>query len=180
VALTTRGGMNRVWWDYRWDNGGPVVAPGKYTVKLTAGSSENTRTFTVRADPRVLKDGITQADLAAQEQFLLQVRDAIAEANQTAARLRDAMAAAGVRPAPAPGVGENPETVKYAHPLQRLYARLVSAGGPYPEPMLVDQLQSIVRMVGGADQKVGAEAIRRFEDLKKELKAIQADAASAR
>ena len=179
VALTARGGMNRIWWDYRWDNGGPLVAPGKYTVKLTAGSSETTRTFTVRADPRVLKDGITQADLLAQEQFLLRVRDAIAEANQTAARVRDAMAAAGVRPAPPPGVGENPETVKYAHPLQPLYARLVSAGGTYPEPMLVEQLQNIVRMVGGADQKVGAEAIRRFEDLKKELKAIQADASGA-
>ena len=198
TTLTTRPGMNRVWWDYRWENGGPMVAPGRYTVTLTAGRSPSsavppdardldergqprnsatiTRTLTVRADPRVLKDGVTEADLVAQVQFLLRVREAIADANRTVARVRQAMQAAGVAPAPAPGVGENPETAKYAHPLQQLYARLVSAGGTYPEPMLIEQFQNINRMVGGADQKVGEEALKRFADLVKELREIQAEA----
>jgi hypothetical protein len=64
--------------------------------------------------------------------------------------------------------------VHYSDPLQGLWARVASAGGTYPEPMLIEQLQNIQRMVGGADQKVGQEAIRRFDDLMKELKAIEA------
>jgi hypothetical protein len=42
--------------------------------------------------------------------------------------------------------------------------------------MLIEQFQNIQRMVGGADQKVGQEAIRRFDDLMQELKAIEAAA----
>src|SRR4029453_7661959 len=128
----------------------------------------------VKVDPRVTKDGVTQADLVAQELFLLKVRDAIADANGLRGRLQQAMQQRGIQPPPAPGVGESPESVQYSNPLQGLWARLVSAGGTYPEPMLIDQFQNIQRMVGGADQKVGQEAIKRFDDLMKELKAIEA------
>lgn len=41
--------------------------------------------------------------------------------------------------------------------------------------MLIDQLSSINRVEGGADQKVGNESRRRLADLLKELKAIQAE-----
>lgn len=196
ATMTTKAGMNRYWWDYRWDNGGPLVAPGKYTVRLTeggasepgagagrpglaAGPSPNVRSFTVVVDPRVLRDGITQADLVAQEQFLLRVREAQQEATGLATHVRDAMRKAGVEPAPPPGVGENPETVKYDNPLQQLYAQLVTAGGTYPEPMLIEQFQNITRMLSGADQKVGGEATRRYDDLMKELHALEAQAAKA-
>ena len=40
--------------------------------------------------------------------------------------------------------------------------------------MLIEQLQNIQRMVGGADQKVGPEAVRRFDDVMKELRSIEA------
>ena len=117
---------------------------------------------------------MTQADLVAQEQFLLRVRDAIARANGLRGRIQQAMQQKGVAPPSAPGIGESPESARYSDPLQGLWARVVSAGGAYPEPMLIDQLQNIQRMVGSADQKVGQEAIKRFDDLLKELKAIEA------
>ena len=41
--------------------------------------------------------------------------------------------------------------------------------------MLLDQLNSISRVESGADQKIGMESRRRYEDLVKELKAIQAE-----
>jgi photosystem II stability/assembly factor-like uncharacterized protein len=172
--LTVRPGDNRWLWDYRWDDNGPMVAPGRYTVRLRSGALTQSKTFTVEIDPRVTKDGVTQADLVAQEQFLLKVRDAIRHANAVRGRIQEAMQQKGVQPPPAPGVGESPESVHYSDPLQGLWARVASAGGTYPEPMLIEQLQNIQRMVGGADQKVGQEAIRRFDDLMKELKAIEA------
>jgi photosystem II stability/assembly factor-like uncharacterized protein len=174
VFATKKPGHNRVLWDYRWDNGGPLAAPGRFTVKLDAGDAAQTRTFEVKVDPRVAADGITQADLVEQQNFLLRVRDAIAAGRALQEKLQAAMKQAGVEPAAAPGPGQWPSGVSYAHPLQRAYARLVSAPGVYPQPMLLDQLGNIARMVGGADQKVGSEAQARFEDLLKELKEIQA------
>ncbi|MCA1560112.1 MAG: hypothetical protein LC753_12595 [Acidobacteria bacterium] len=172
TSLTTRPGHNRFLWDYRWANNGPMVAPGKYSVSLDGA---HPKTFTVNVDPRVLKDGITVADLIEQQNFLLRVRDAQAEARQLAQRVREAMQKAGVQPAPSPGPGEWAGSIKYAHPLQRLYARLVTAPGTYEQGMLIDQLSNIAGAEGGADQKVGAEARRRLDDLVAEMKAIQAE-----
>ncbi|MBW8861281.1 MAG: hypothetical protein JF601_02780, partial [Acidobacteria bacterium] len=137
--LTTRPGHNRYHWDYRWDGNGPMVAPGRYTVRLTNGAMNQSKSFTVSVDPRVTRDGVTVADLVAQEQFLLKVRDAIAHANELRDRMQQAMRQKGVQPPPAPGVGESPESVQYSDPLQGLWARIVSAGGTYPEPMLIEQ-----------------------------------------
>jgi photosystem II stability/assembly factor-like uncharacterized protein len=175
--LPARPGHNRFMWDYRWANGGPMVAPGQYSARLKSGESPigAPRTFEVKMDPRLAADGLTVADLAAQEKFLLEVRDAQARANQLRARLQQAMTKAGVQPSPSPGPGEWPATITHAHPLQALWARLVTAPGTYEQGMLIDQLSNIVRAEGGGDQKVGEEARKRFADLLKELKAIEED-----
>jgi photosystem II stability/assembly factor-like uncharacterized protein len=177
--LTARAGHNRFMWDYRWSNNGPMAAPGKYTVQLKAGDKPlgAAATFEVKPDPRLAKDGISVADLVEQEKFLLRVRDAIAEANDLRQKLQQAMQKAGVQPSPSPGPGEWPASVKRAHPLQALWARVVTAPGTYEQGMLIDQLSQIIRAEGGSDQKVGQEARRRLDDLLKELKAIQAEAA---
>ena len=39
--------------------------------------------------------------------------------------------------------------------------------------MLLDQLNSINRVESGADQKIGAESRRRYDDLLKEMKEIE-------
>lgn len=179
AVLTTKPGHNRVLWDYRWDNVGPLAAPGRFTVKLTAGGVASEKSFEVRMDPRVAADGVTQADLVEQEQFLLGVRDAIAEARAIQEHLRAAMEPAGVQPSPAPGPGQWPGAMKHASPLQALWARVVTAPGPYPQPMLIDQLSNIARMAGQADQKVGRDAFERFEHLKTELAAIKQEMAAA-
>ena len=45
--------------------------------------------------------------------------------------------------------------------------------------MFVDQLSNVNREIGGADQKVGASAFERFDQLMKEWTALKSDAESA-
>ena len=133
-------------------------------------------------DPAVIKDGTTAADLVDQQNFLLQLRETITQATALRTKLQQAMQQRNVQPAPSPGPGEstaqlveklklssNPNTA-----LQSLWARLVTAPGTYEQPMLLDQLNSINRVEAAADQKVGTESRRRYDDLVKELKDIEA------
>ncbi len=42
AAPTIRAGHNRYHWNFQWD-GGVMAAPGKFTVKMTAGESSRSR-----------------------------------------------------------------------------------------------------------------------------------------
>jgi len=42
---------------------------------------------------------------------------------------------------------------------------LVTAKGPYPQPMLIDQTQYLGSMINRADQRPGNDAYIRFEEL---------------
>jgi hypothetical protein len=179
AVLSTRPGHNRFLWDYRWDAEGgmpPMVAPGRYTAKLTAAGAEKVVSFDVEVDPRVLKDNVMVEDLIEQQNFLLKVNDRLAEARRLAARLEQVLTKAGLKPPPSPGPGEDVAAVRYEHPAQALWARIVDASGPYPKPVLINQLQNIVRMLNQADQRVGRDAYDRFADLEKELTALKTEA----
>jgi hypothetical protein len=143
---------------------GPLVVPGSYQVRLSAGEWSQTRTIEVRVDPRVAAAGVTQADLQEQLNLSLTLRDAIADARALGARLAAARQAAQAGS-------------ERARTLQGLVNRVVTADVVYPQPMLVDQLANIARMIGQADQKIGRDAFIRFEDLTKELAAVKAEAA---
>jgi hypothetical protein len=174
AAPTIRAGHNRYQWNFQWD-GGVMAAPGKFTVLMTAGDVKQSRTFEVKPDPGVLKDGITLADLVEQQDFLLRVRDTMTEAREFQQRLQQMMQKASVPVPPSPGPGESVGAMKYQHPLQQLWARVVTAPGTYEQGMLIDQLSNISRAESGADQKIGNESRRRLDDLIKELKSLQAE-----
>ena len=53
----------------------------------------------------------------------------------------------------------------------------MTASGPYPQPMLIDQLGSIARMAGSADQKIGRSTFDYLEELTKELARIKSELA---
>jgi photosystem II stability/assembly factor-like uncharacterized protein len=165
--LPTSPGMNRFFWDMRharaWNQredrrgmGGPVVAPGTYQAKLIIGDWTHTERFRVLVDPRVTEDGVTQADLVAQESLSLQVRDTLSRANRLVEQIRKARESAEV-------------SRKNKEKLSAIYAKLVTATGPYPQPMLVDQLSYLSSMLIRADQKPGRDAYVRFDELDKEL-----------
>jgi photosystem II stability/assembly factor-like uncharacterized protein len=94
-------GFNTVTWDLRyasatsfpgmilWGGGvqGPLGAPGNYTVRLTADGRTQTQTMRVRRNP-LFKD-VSDADLQAQFDLAIQIRDKTSEANDTVIRIRD-------------------------------------------------------------------------------------------
>jgi hypothetical protein len=160
-------GMNRFFWDMRhagaWnqragrgERGEPVVAPGIYQAKLFIGDWTHTERFRVLVDPRVTEDGVTQAALKAQESLSLQVRDSLSLANRLVERIRKAQESEKI-------------SRKNKEKLAALYAKLVTATGPYPQPMLVDQLSYLSSMLNRADQKPGRDAYVRFDELDQEL-----------
>ena len=186
TIIRAEAGMQRITWDLRYPGpwtaqapaggpGGPMVPPGKYSVRLTAGGQTITRSFELRSDPRVVADGVTDAAISEQVKFQLQVRDAVSEARKLQVGIEQAMQKAGLKPQLAAALpGDSPSNAKYDHPLQQLYARLVDTPGIYTQPMLLSQLNNIQRMVTQADQRVGRDAHERYADLMKELAAIEA------
>jgi hypothetical protein len=98
--VTTSPGMNRFTWDMRYAGPttfpgmilwaaaprGPLAAPGTYEVRVTAGDETRTTALTVRRDPRAA--GVTDADVAEQFRFAVEIRDRVTEANEAVMRIR--------------------------------------------------------------------------------------------
>ncbi len=185
-AFALRRAMQRVTWDPRYPGawapnapeggpGGPMVPPGKYSVRLTAAGQTITRTFDIKSDPRVAGDGVSDGDIAEQVKFQLQVRDALSDARKLQQEIEQAMQKAGQKPQLAPGApASSPSTTKYDNELQARYAKVVTTPGVYTQGMLIDQLSNVQRMITQADQKVGKDAYDRYADLMKELAAAEA------
>ncbi len=98
--VTTNAGLNRFIWDMQyaeatrfpglimWAGGtrGPRIAPGTYTVKLTADGQTLTQTFEVKRDPRVQT---TPEDYAKQLDLSLKIRDKFSETSNAILQIRD-------------------------------------------------------------------------------------------
>ncbi|HVT18138.1 MAG TPA: glycosyl hydrolase [Thermoanaerobaculia bacterium] len=96
-------GFNRFVWDLSYERArsfpsmvlwsgqpvAPLVVPGQYRVRLTAGKESATAPFSVLADPR---SAATPADREAQLRFLLGIRDTLDQAHAAIRRARDARA----------------------------------------------------------------------------------------
>jgi hypothetical protein len=95
-------GVNRVWWDLRYDGttkvkdaavegtggfDGPVAVPGRYTVRLSAAGTDLSRTVDILPDPRAQT---TLSALKAQLTFLLRIRDDLTRIGVRIDKLRDA------------------------------------------------------------------------------------------
>ncbi len=98
-ALPAEAGLNRFVWDMRseaparvpgavsWGGrpSGPLVVPGTYQVKLTAGGKSFTAHAEIRKDPRV---AATQADLEKQNEFAQRIRDRVNAAHEAVNQIR--------------------------------------------------------------------------------------------
>ncbi|MFL5580851.1 MAG: VPS10 domain-containing protein [Gemmatimonadaceae bacterium] len=168
----TAGAVNRFWWDLAhagpWDTearrsgrGGPMVAPGTYTVRLTAGADTATTRLVVRADPRTLRDGLTNRDLLAQEQHNLRVRDAVSDARLLLRRVRDTMSRSRF-------AADSPALRR----LQDVERALATPTVRYSQPGLIDQLGYLYGMTTQADQKVPRDAAARYAELRAQLDAL--------
>jgi hypothetical protein len=102
AAPSSSPGLNSVTWDLRypgytsfqpmilWGAGGggagPLAPPGTYTVRLSASGRSQTQTFRVKRN-HLLTD-VTDADLQAQFDLAMQIRDKTSEANNAVIQIR--------------------------------------------------------------------------------------------
>lgn len=163
-APTTHRGLNRFVWDLTvpgaggGGRGGPMVVPGTYTARLNVDGWESSRSFEVMMDPRVAADGVTIADLQAQFDLGIEIRDAIEDADATIERLENAME----RAAEGSDVRGQLEEIEDA----LVTDRSISS---YPQPMLRDQLSYLYGNSQRADQEPAADMYERLEVLVTEL-----------
>jgi photosystem II stability/assembly factor-like uncharacterized protein len=171
TRLDKSAGMHRFTWDLRypgpWMNNarpegpnGPVAVPGKYTLRMTAGSWSATQPLTVVEDPRVSKDNVTMADLREQYAHNMRVRDLVSDANKAVARVRAAQAK--LRDSSG-GAGDT------LTKLNELASHLITPSIRYSKPELMTHITYLYTLTNSTDQKVGRDAVERYEALRKEL-----------
>ncbi len=181
-GLPARQGMHRFTWDLRYPGAwnpaskqpsglGPMVPPGTYQARLSAGEWSASQAFRVELDPRVQREGISSQDLLAQARLALQVRDALSRARQLAARIEEVLKE-GEQAEQEEGGGARVLDEARKSALESLQAELVTAPVRYSQPMLIDQLDYLYDNLISADQRPGADADRRYRVLSDQLEEI--------
>jgi len=170
-SLSAEPGMNRFRWDMThrgaWNEdeekrykGGPMARPGDYAVRLTAGDTVVDEQLTLVADPRVLAQGTTLADLGAQVEFELTVVDLLSEVRRFEQQVAEEHEAL-----------EGQSDALTEEEAARLLVvtdvldQVKTADIIYPQPMLADQVEFLYEMVSKADQAPGVEAADRYGEL---------------
>jgi len=179
-------GHNRYIWDLRYPGKpvpsadgetyygpgvGPVAVPGSYTVHLSKADWSSEQPLTLKMDPRVQAGGTTVADLQAQLDLNLNIRNLIGDAEKLAANI-DTMRSQ-VQSAAEEDV-ENQAMKNMLEPLNALHAELVtSEEGSYQTPKLIDQAEYLYYSTISADQRPGDDAFQRYETLQQQLDQIE-------
>jgi hypothetical protein len=125
-----------------------------------------TEAFNVLIDPRVAEDGVTLADLQEQFEHNLRMREMVTEVNQLVMRVREAQ----TKMRTAAGADANTLTAVNA-----IAAKLLTEPVRYGKPGLQAHIMYLAGMTANVDQKIGRDAIERYEVLRKELDAIRAE-----
>jgi photosystem II stability/assembly factor-like uncharacterized protein len=163
--VTKVAGLNRFVWDVR-QQAGVTVPPGQYQARLKTGDTTLTEGFTVLIDPRVAEDGVTVADLQEQFEHNLRMRELVNNVNQIVARVREAQTK--LRAASTTD-GET------ASRMNAIASKLLTEPVRYGKPGLQAHITYLAGMTANVDQKIGRDAIERYEVLRKELDAIRAE-----
>jgi len=164
--LSKDDGLNRFTWDMQhagaWSpnnrrsgQGGPMVVPGTYQIKVTIGDWSQTEQLKIHIDPRIEKDRVTQTVLQEQEELCLKVRDLMSNAQMTSAQIKK--------------VQDESTNGNTNNKLAKLQEQFVTAEGRYMTPMLLNQISYLNSMINRADQKPGRDAYIRYDELKEKL-----------
>jgi photosystem II stability/assembly factor-like uncharacterized protein len=164
--VTRNDGLNRFVWDVRHQNG-LLVPPGAYQARLKVGDAAWTQPLTVRIDPRVKADGVTEADLWEQFDHNVRMRTLVADIRALAARIRDAQA----RQRSATGAD-----AAHSARLAALAAKVLTEPVRYGKPGIEAHITYLAGMTTSVDQKIGRDAVERYQTLKQELDLVRAEA----
>ena len=186
-SLSTNAGLNRFRWTMRhfgaWHTSegrryqnGPMVKPGTYTVRLTAGDSTMAHQFELQVDPRALAGGTTLADISAQVDLQLEITELLSSAR----RLEDALGTEQEELEELKTETElSAQQQKRMESVYSVLSALRTAEGIYMEPMLTAQISYLFNMINAADQAPGQEAESRFAELRQQFLALSAKVAEA-
>ncbi len=164
--VTRNAGLNRVVWDAR-NKEGVTLPPGKYQARLKVGEKTFTEGFNLLIDPRVAEDGVTLTDLQEQYEHNMRMREMVTQVNQLVARVREAQTK--LRNA---STADNEMAAK----VNALASKLLTDPIRYSKPGLQAHVNYLASMTANVDQKIGRDAIERYNVLKKELDAARAEA----
>jgi photosystem II stability/assembly factor-like uncharacterized protein len=177
--LSTKPGLHRFRWDMRhhgsWDAekrrsyaGGPLVSPGRYTVRLTAGGKSMEQSFALRLDPKVARSGITLTDVQEQEAVALDITALLTDLKKMAQGVKEEKESLESKSS----LTEAQE--KRLAKLTDLDKQLVTAKGTYRQPMLISQVNYLFNIVRRADQVLGRDVYERLEELKEQKAKLEA------
>ena len=168
AKVTSKKGYNRFRWNLRHEGikekdkekniNGHLVKPGKYKVQILVDNK-----YKIEDEILILKDPntvITESDFEKAEELQLKIINKIREAKSIADEIQTSISNKKFR------------TSKYALLKQKL-DMLVTKEGTYMQPMLIDQMKYLYSMISKADQILGNDAYKRFNDLSLELENIK-------
>jgi hypothetical protein len=121
-----------------------MVRPGKYRAELNINGKIYSAEFQILMDPKIVKSGLSIHNLQTQETLALKVRSLLNESKIMAYQLRD----------------------EKVGPMLEVKTALVTAKGPYPQPMLIDQAKYLSSMINRVDQLPGTDAFIRYDELR--------------
>ena len=190
---SNRAGMNRFVWNLRaadaigfegmimWAAGttGPIIPPGTYTVRVTAGDKSESQTFVVKRDPRT---EATQADLDEQYAFLKRIQERTNEANDAVRTIRSVKAQAadrkeraGSRGAALARLAQTLESQLSAAEEEIYQVRNRSGQDPLNYPIkLNNQIAGLAGVVASAEARPTKQSYEVFDLLSAQLK-VQLD-----
>jgi photosystem II stability/assembly factor-like uncharacterized protein len=178
-------GLNTFAWDMRYPDAssfsgmimwagstrGPVAPAGTYTVRMTVGdAAPQTATFKLLNDPRTTA---TAAELIAQFNFLIQVRDRTTAANDAVKTIRNVKAQLDDRVAKAPRLKRNADALAAAlAAVEREVYQVKNQSGQDPlnfPVRLNNQIAALAGVVGGGPYGPTAQAETVFTELSQSL-----------
>jgi len=166
-----KAGLRRFRWDMchtgSWDkkpdrNGknGPLVAPGKYSAKLTVDGVTTGKSFVIKTDPRILESGVTADDLLAQEALSIEIRDFQSEVKKAGEKIKSRIKELEEKKR------QSKKDTRELESLKKNESLLYTKEGRYEQPMLIPQVQYLYSMLQRADQAPGDDACERLVELK--------------
>ncbi|MEP2279745.1 hypothetical protein [Maribacter sp.] len=172
TKLETKKGLNRFQWDMRqkgaWSDNksrsyknGPIVLPGRYTVKLTVDKETYEQPFEILVDPRLAEEGIDETIITEHLAFENKVLDLLTDARKFQSDLEAQ-------------IKKSKGTKKES--LESVLKTIKNDEGAYPQQMLVPQIAYLSYIVGGVDKIPGQEEVARLKDLQQQLNTVKQQA----
>jgi hypothetical protein len=175
--LETNKGINRFAWNLeqkgawaknkrrRYRNG-PMALPGKYIAKLTVGDQSFEKPFEILMDPKLEGDGVTMADLQAQQALQLKVIDLLSDARMLQDKVEEKIKE----------LEKAKASESQLQPYKDILKELKNDEGAYPEVVMVAQISYLYYILSSGDKAPGQEEKDRYQELLAQFNALKAKA----